>query len=104
MTLSCVDWALPVQLWLVGWARIPASACCCWKWAALTQMDRLSINAIPKTYASLRRRGGTLNILCASSRIYAVLKLGHLLDFIPSFEDEAEALASFRPLGYSAKP
>jgi len=26
-----------------------------------------------------------------------------LLDLIPNFEDEAEALASFRPLGYSAK-
>jgi hypothetical protein len=24
----------------------------------------------------------------------------HLLDLIPTFEDEAEALASFRPLGY----
>jgi hypothetical protein len=34
----------------------------------------------------------------------AVLKLVHLLDLIPTFEDEAEALASFRPLGYSAEP
>jgi hypothetical protein len=32
-----------------------------------------------------------------------VLKAVHLLDLIPVFEDEAEALASFRPWGYSAK-
>jgi anti-sigma B factor antagonist len=70
---------------------------------AVTQMDSWSINAIAKTYASLSRQGGSLRILCPSSRIRAVLKLVHLLDFIPTFEDEAEALASFRPLGYSAK-
>jgi anti-sigma B factor antagonist len=71
---------------------------------AVTQMDSWSINAIAKTYASLGRQGGSLRILCPSSRIRAVLKLVHLLDLIPTFEDEAEALASFRPLGYSAKP
>jgi hypothetical protein len=27
-----------------------------------------------------------------------------LLEVIVSFEDEAQALASFRPLGYSARP
>ena len=71
---------------------------------AVTQMDSWSINAIAKTYASLSRQGGSLRILCPSSRIRAVLKLVHLLDLIPTFEDEAEALASFRPLGHLAKP
>ena len=71
---------------------------------AVTQMDSWSINAIAKTYASLSRRGGSLKILCPSSRIRAVLKVVHLLDLIPTFEDEVEALAGFRPLGYSAKP
>jgi hypothetical protein len=28
----------------------------------------------------------------------------HLLDIIPSFEDETQALASFQTRGYSAKP
>ena len=28
----------------------------------------------------------------------------HLFKLIPSFEDETEALASFQPLTYSAKP
>jgi len=27
-----------------------------------------------------------------------------LLDIIPTFEDETQALASFRPQGYSARP
>ena len=71
---------------------------------AVTQMDSWSINAIAKTYASLSRQGGSLKMLCPSSRIHAVLKVVQLLDFIPSFEDEAEALASLRSLGYSAKP
>jgi anti-sigma B factor antagonist len=71
---------------------------------AVTQMDSWSINAIAKTYASLSHQGGSLKILCPSSRVRAVLKAVHLLDLIPTFEDEAEALASFRPRGYSAKP
>jgi anti-sigma B factor antagonist len=71
---------------------------------AVTQMDSWSINAVAKTYASLSRQGGSLKILCPNSRIRAVLKVVHLLDLIPTFEDEPEALASFRPLGYSAKP
>ena len=72
--------------------------------AAVTQMDSWSINAVAKTYASLSRHGGSLKILCPNSRIRAVLKVVHLLDLIPTFEDEAEALASFRPGGHSAKP
>jgi anti-sigma B factor antagonist len=71
---------------------------------AVTQIDSWSINAIAKTYASLSRQSGSLKILCPSNRLRGVLKLVHLLDLIPTFEDEAEALASFRPLGYSAKP
>jgi anti-sigma B factor antagonist len=71
---------------------------------AVTQLDSWSINAIAKTYGSLSRQGGSLRILCPSSRIRAVLKAVHLLDLIPTFEDEAQALASFRPLGYSVKP
>jgi anti-anti-sigma factor len=70
---------------------------------AVTQIDSWSINAIAKTYASLSQQGGSLKILCPGNRLRGVLKLVHLLDLIPTFEDETEALASFRPLGYSAK-
>jgi len=70
---------------------------------AVTQMDSWSINDIAKTYGSLSRQGGSLKILCPSSRIRAVLKVVHLLDLIPTFEDEAQAVASFRS-GHSANP
>jgi hypothetical protein len=33
-----------------------------------------------------------------------VLRVIRLLDIIPVFEDETQALASFRPQGYSARP
>jgi len=33
-----------------------------------------------------------------------VLNVLRLLNLIPSFEDETQALASFRPLGHFAKP
>jgi anti-anti-sigma regulatory factor len=59
---------------------------------------------IAKVNASLSRQGGKLKLLCPSGRVRTVLKVVRLLDLIPAFEDEAEALASFRPPGYSAKP
>ena len=70
---------------------------------AVTQIDSSGVSAIAKTQASLSRQGGSLKLLRPSGRVRAVLKAVHLLDLIPTFEDEAEALASFRPQGYSAK-
>ena len=72
--------------------------------ADLTQLDSSSISAITKTYVSLGRQGGSLKLLRPSGRVRAVLRVIHLPDIIPTFEDEAQALASFRPEGYSARP
>jgi hypothetical protein len=36
--------------------------------------------------------------------VRAVLRVIRLPDIIPTFEDEAQALASFRPQGFSARP
>ena len=72
--------------------------------ADLTQLDSSGISVISKTYLSLGRQGGNLKLLRPNSRVGAVLRVIHLLDLIPTFEDEAQALASFRPQGYSAKP
>ena len=72
--------------------------------ADLTQLDSSAISAITGTYVSLRCQGGSLKLLRPSDRVRAVLKVIHLLDIIPTFEDEAHALASFRPQDYSAKP
>jgi anti-anti-sigma factor len=72
--------------------------------AELTQVDSSGISIIVGTYVSLRRQGGDLRLLCLRGRVLEVFNVLHLLETIPSFEDEAQAVASFRPLGYFAKP
>lgn len=62
----------------------------------LTQVDSSSIGTIAGTYVSLRRQGGALKLLRPRGRVRAVLDLVRLLDIIPTFEDETQALASFR--------
>jgi len=72
--------------------------------ADLTQLDSSGISAISGIYVSLRLQGGSLKLLRPCGRVRAVLRVIRLLDIIPTFEDEAQALASFRPQGYSANP
>ena len=68
----------------------------------LTHVDSSGVGVIIATYISLKRQDGDLKLLCPCGRVLKVLTLFRLLDVIPSFEDESEALASFRPRGYSA--
>jgi anti-anti-sigma factor len=70
----------------------------------LTQVDSSGVGAIVAAYVSLKRQGGDLKLLCPCGRVLEVLTVFRLLDTIPSFEDEAQALASFRPLSYFAQP
>ena len=70
----------------------------------LTQVDSSGVSIIVGTYVSLRGHGGDLRLLRPGGRVLEVFRPLHLLEIIPSFEDEAQALASFRPLGDSAKP
>ena len=72
--------------------------------ADVTQLDSSGISAITGTHVSLSRQGGSLKLLCPRGRVRAVLRVIRLPDIIPTFEDEAQALASFRPQGYSARP
>jgi anti-sigma B factor antagonist len=72
--------------------------------ADLTQLDSSGISAITGTYVSLSRQGGSLKLLCPSGRVRPVLRVIHLPDIIPTFEDEAQALASFKPQSNAAKP
>jgi anti-anti-sigma factor len=69
----------------------------------LTQVDSSGVSTIVATYVSLKRQGGDLKLLRPGGRVLEVLRVLHLLDIVRSFEDETQALASFRPLGYSAK-
>jgi anti-anti-sigma factor len=70
--------------------------------ADLTQLDSSGISAIVGTYVSLSRKAGSLKLLSPRGRVRAVLRVVHLPEIIPTFEDETQALASFRPRGFSA--
>ena len=70
----------------------------------LTQIDSSGVSTIVGTCVSVRGRGGDLKLLRPGGRVLEVLRALHLLEIILSFEDETQALASFRPLGYFAKP
>jgi anti-anti-sigma factor len=72
--------------------------------ADVTQLDSSGISAIIGTHVSLSRQGGGLKLLRPSGRVRAVLQVIRLQDIVPTFEDETQALASFRPQGYSARP
>ena len=61
----------------------------------LTQVDSSCIGVLVRTFVALRKRGGTLKLLRPSERVRMVLNVFRLLDTIPNFEDEAQALASF---------
>jgi anti-anti-sigma factor len=72
--------------------------------AELTQIDSSGVGVIISTYVSLRDQSGDLKLLCPSGHVLDVLKVLHLLEIIPSFENETKALASFRPQSYFARP
>jgi anti-anti-sigma factor len=72
--------------------------------ADLEQMDSSGIAAILATYVSLLRQGGSLKLLRPTERVREVLRVMRLLSIVPTFEDEVEALASFRAIGHSATP
>jgi anti-anti-sigma factor len=70
--------------------------------ADLTQVDSSSIGTIAGMFVSLNREGGSLKLLRPRGRVRTALDVMRLLEFIPNFEDEAEALASFEQRGHSA--
>jgi len=70
--------------------------------ADLEQIDSSGISVIIDTYVSLRDKGGELRLLRPGGPVLAVFEVLRLLEIIPSFGDEAEAIASFRPRSYAA--
>ena len=70
----------------------------------LSQIDSSGVSIIIEMYVSLKRRGGELKLLAPRGRVLRVLRVFRLLDVIPSFEDEAQALESFQPRSYYATP
>ena len=70
----------------------------------LTQIDSSGVSIIAMTHSSLKRQGGILGLLSPSGHVLNVFRALHLLEIIPSFEDEAQALASFQALSSSQNP
>jgi anti-anti-sigma factor len=63
--------------------------------ADVTQLDSSSIASLVRAFTTLRHRGARLKLLRPRGNVRLVLETVHLLDIIPSIEDETEAIASF---------
>ncbi len=70
----------------------------------LSQIDSSGVSIIIETYVSFKRSGGELKLLAPRGRVLHVLTVFRLLDVIPSFEDETDAVESFQTRSYSATP
>src|SRR6516162_2232241 len=70
--------------------------------ADVKQLDSSGISPAVGTYVSLSREGGSLKLVCPRGRVQDVLRVMRAADFIPTFEDETQALASFQPQRYAA--
>ena len=63
--------------------------------ADVTQLDSSSIASLVRAFTMLKHRGASLKLLRPHGNVRLVLETVHLLDVIPSIEDETEAIASF---------
>jgi anti-anti-sigma factor len=70
----------------------------------LSQIDSSGVSIIIELYVSLKRSGGELKLLAPRGRVFHVLRVFKLLDVIPNFEDEADAVESFQPRSHFAAP
>jgi anti-anti-sigma factor len=63
--------------------------------AGVTQVDSSGISTIVRSFVTLERRGGKLKLLQPTGHVREVLQLTRLIQSIPTFDEEAAALASF---------
>ena len=63
--------------------------------AKVTQVDSSGISALVKSFVTLKRDGGNLKILNPAGPVRDVLDVTGLLNCLPTYTDEAKALASF---------
>jgi len=64
--------------------------------SGVPQVDSSGISTIVRTFVTLRRESGSLRLLRPMGHVLEVLDITHLSHSIPTFEDEAVALESFR--------
>ena len=70
----------------------------------LTQIDSSGVSIIVRAYRSLRGQSGDLRLLRPSGHALEVFRALHLLEMIPTFEEEQLALITDRPLDCLSKP
>jgi anti-anti-sigma factor len=70
--------------------------------ADLTQVDSSGLAVIIGACVSLRRKEGDLRLLHPNGKVLEVFTLLRLLTAFASFDDEDDALASFRSQGFVA--
>jgi anti-sigma B factor antagonist len=61
----------------------------------LSRIDSSGVSIFVEMFVSVKRIGGDLKLLSPRGRVLDVLTVFRLLEVIPSFDDEIEALASF---------
>jgi anti-sigma B factor antagonist len=61
----------------------------------VTQMDSSSISSVVRAFKSLERRGASLRLTGPRGNVMLVLEAVHLLDIVPTTEDETQAIDSF---------
>ncbi|MGA8037280.1 MAG: STAS domain-containing protein [Candidatus Acidiferrales bacterium] len=64
--------------------------------AGVVQVDSSGISTLVRSFVSLERQGGGLKLLNPTGHVREVLELTRLINAIPTFTDEAKAVASFR--------
>src|SRR5262245_38629622 len=72
--------------------------------ADLSHVDSAGFSVIAKVCVSLRDKGGDLRFIRPSGRALMAFKVIRMLDLIPTYDNENDALASFRPKGFIAEP
>jgi anti-anti-sigma factor len=63
--------------------------------ADVSQVDSSGISTLVRSFVTLERDGGSLKILNPSGHVREILELTRLVNCLPTFTDEAQALASF---------
>jgi anti-sigma B factor antagonist len=61
-----------------------------------TQVDSSGISTLVRSFVTLERDGGSLKILNPNGHVREILELTRLVQCLPTYTDEAQALASFR--------
>lgn len=64
--------------------------------AEVTQVDSSGLSTLVRSFVTLERDGGSLKILNPNGHVREILELTRLVQCLPTYTDEAQALASFR--------